>query len=150
MLRAFALRPSPAKPASSVRLAALLLLASCAIAQPKHNGIAVFVDAVPEAAGVQAAFEKKLVREGYEIVRGSEGASLAFHLDQRSVLDRGLRPGAPGTYTLEVTKGALAGKQVESFDPVCRDVPETPFECHAETFLRELQDAGVLKPGGLW
>jgi hypothetical protein len=130
--------------------AALLLVAACAIAQPKHNGIAVFVDAVPEAASVQAAFEKKLVREGYEIVRGLEGASLAFHLDQRSVIDQGLRPGSPGTFTLEVTKGNLAGKQLESLDPTCRNMPEPPFECHAETFLRELQDAGVLKSGGLW
>jgi hypothetical protein len=132
------------------RAAGLLLLTSCAIAQPKHNGIAVYVDAVPEASGVSAALEVKLRREGYELVRGAEGASLVFHIDQRSAIDRGLRPGAVGTYTLEVTKGALSGKQIESLDAVCRNVPETPFECHAETFLRELQDAGVLKPGGLW
>jgi hypothetical protein len=132
------------------RSAALLLICGCAIAQPKHNGIAVFVDAVPEASGVQAAFERKLVIAGYEIVRGAEGASLAFHIDQRSAIDRGLRPGAVGTYTLEVTKGSFAGKQIESLDAVCRNVPETPFECHAETFLRELQDASVLRSSGLW
>jgi hypothetical protein len=128
-----------------MRLAAALLLCSCVIAQPKHNGIAVFVDAVPEAAGVSAALEKKLVREGYGIVRSADEARIGLRLEQRSIIDRELRPGNGGTYLLEITKGKLVGKQVQSLDAACRNMPEPPFECHAETFLRELQDAGVLR-----
>jgi hypothetical protein len=124
---------------------AALALCSCVIAQPKHNGIAVFIDAVPEASGVSAALEKKLVREGYGIVRGSADARIALKLEQRSVIDRELSPGSTGTYILEVTKGKLVGKQIQSFDIACRNMPEPPFECHADTFLRELTDAGVLR-----
>jgi hypothetical protein len=129
-----------------MRFAAALLLCSCVIAQPKHNGIAVFIDAVPEASGVAAVLAKKLTRLGYSIVRGSGEARIALQVTQRTVIDRGLRPGSTGTYLLEVTKGKLAGKQVQSLDAACRNMPEPPFDCHAETFLRELTDAGVLPP----
>jgi hypothetical protein len=125
--------------------ASALMLCSCVIAQPKHNGIAVFIDAVPEASGVSAALGKKLVREGYGLSHDSENARIALRIEQRSVIDRELSPGSAGTYILEVTKGKLAGKQIQSFDIACRNMPEPPFECHADTFLRELTDSGVLR-----
>jgi hypothetical protein len=133
-----------------MRLAALLLsiccaAVSCAVARPKGGGAPVFVDAVPEAAGVAHALEHKLELDGYTIVRGAAEARLALRIDQRSAVDRGLRPGAAGVYVMEVTKGLLSGKQVESLDAACRDLPEPPFECHADAFLRELRDAGVLR-----
>jgi hypothetical protein len=127
------------------RAAALLLLASCVIAQPRHNGIAVFIDAVPQADGVRRALEKKLVFAGYEIVRRPEEARIGLRLQHRSVVDREVPAGSAGTYLLEVIQGRFPGKRVESLDAACRNLPEPPSECHADTFIRELEDAGVLR-----
>jgi hypothetical protein len=84
------------------------------------------------------------VREGFSIARDGTEASIGFRVDRRTVTGPELPPGTAGTYLLEVTKGKLAGKRIESLDAACRDMPERPEGCHADTFLRELQDDGVL------
>ena len=118
---------------------------ACAAVQPRGAGRTVFVDAVPEAAAVEAQLEKQLELDGFRIVRGDEGADLSLRLDQRSAIDKAFAPLAPGTYTLTVVRGPLPGKSFTSMDRACRDVAQPPSECHADKLLRDLADSGELK-----
>lgn len=63
----------------------------------------------------------------------------------RGAIDKAFAPLLPSAYTLTVARGRFAGKKITSLDEACRGLAEPPPECHAETFLKELRDAGELK-----
>jgi hypothetical protein len=125
-------------------LACAAMLA-CAGAPTRGGGRTVFVDAVPQAAAIAKPLEKQLEEDGYRIVRGAQGAEIVLRIERRGALDKTFSPLSPGAYTLTVVRGRFAGKKITSLDETCRGLTELPSDCHAETFLRELRDTGVLK-----
>jgi hypothetical protein len=127
-----------------MRFLALALAASCAIAKPKDRGIAVFVEASPPATPVAEAFERRLARDGYRVAGAEGDASVAVRLERMSMATAPSNV-ARGIYALEVTKGPLLGKRVESLDADCEGLPEPVPDCHAANFLRELGAVGLFR-----
>jgi hypothetical protein len=123
----------------------LVAVIGCAAAQPKGAGRTVFIDAVPEAAGVETRLAQLLRLDGYRVIRGAEGADVVMRLDQHGPIDWFLRTGAQGSYHLEVVRGPVPGRKFTSYDEACAHMPGTLVECHADVLLRGLQEAGVLK-----
>ncbi len=126
--------------------AALIASAAIACAAASHRGgRAVYIEAVTEAAAVEAQLEKELELEGDRIVRGPEGADLTMRLEWQGTLEKSIDLRAPGAYTLTVVRGRAPGKKFTSLDQVCRTAGQLPSECHAGRFLRDLEESGELK-----
>ena len=115
--------------------ASSLLLLACAHAPAGSRG-AVYIDAQPEAMAVAGKLEELLILDGYRVVRGPGEGVTALQLTQESAIDRGLRPGAPGSYTLVTPRG-----RVTSLDEPCQHAAEPPLECHARNLLAKWQAA---------
>lgn len=127
-----------------MRFGALALVASCAIAKPKDRGVAVFVEASPPATPVAEALEQRLSHDGYRVADAERDASVALRLERASMATAPSNV-ARGVYALEVTKGPLLGKRVESLDAACEGLPEPVPDCHAESLLRELRAVGLFR-----